>query len=192
MIAAVLVVALGSAPVSVAYSRCNSIQADAIAEKLQDYAKHPSDQTQRSVQIALTQTDAEQERTILQGVCPASDYGRLASRLYALEAWGDLLGYATIGPSPMDKICPDANKKVMIGTAAHAWQQLALAATVTSTPTSLVATLTPQVRALAAKGGLTLPPFAQATAYWEQHYENSAKQAMIDCGSKMMMPTPTP
>jgi hypothetical protein len=83
--------------------------------------------------------------------------------------------------------CPDSVKKIVAASAASAWYKLGEASQVTPPP-KLVATLVPQVEAMATDGGLTLPPFPDATSYWEQKYQTTAKDAIAACGS----PTPMP
>ncbi|MGA7570569.1 MAG: hypothetical protein WCA80_07170, partial [Candidatus Aquilonibacter sp.] len=62
------------------------------------------------------------------------------------------------------------------------------ASLVAAKPPALVSTLVPQVRALAVQAGMTLPAFADATAYWEQQYVTAAKQAIVDCAAQTPHP----
>jgi hypothetical protein len=192
MIAAILAVALNSTTVASKDSRCNDIHINSIQGELQNFAQHPatpSGQTDRATAIAQAQSDVQTERVILAGVCSGDDLDAFEARLYALDAWADVLGERnnTVSrPGP----CPDADKKVLAAAAASAWTKLAQAASVPKPP-ALVATLTPQIQAMATQAGITLPSFPEATQYWEQQYDAAAKAAVIDCAAQHT-PTPTP
>jgi hypothetical protein len=192
MIAAILAVALTGTTVASRDSRCNDFQINSIQGQLQNFSQHPvsaSGQTQRATAIAQAQSDVESERVILSGVCSQDDYIPLAARLYALDAWADVLGErnnTVSSPGP----CPVADKKLMAAAAASAWSKLAQAASIPKPP-ALVATLTPQVQAMATQSGITLPTFPDATEYWEQKFEAAAKAAIVDCASQST-PTPLP
>jgi hypothetical protein len=188
MLSAVLAVALSRAPLA-SDSRCNDITINKIQGQLQNFAEHPVSGKQlneRGVAIVQAQGAAEQEQVVLKSVCPETQFGPFAAQLFALDAWGDLLVQGVVtgtGGGP----CPDSVKKIVASSAASAWYKLGEASQVTPPP-KLVAALVPQVQAMAAEGGLTLPVFAEATTYWEQKYETTAKEAIAACGS----PTPMP
>ncbi|HTX56654.1 MAG TPA: hypothetical protein VMD47_06085 [Candidatus Acidoferrales bacterium] len=190
MIAAVFAVALGSATIA-SDSRCNDTEINAIEANLRNYSQHPvaaNRQTQREIAIEAAQTDAQQERVILAAVCPDDQYPALAAHLFALDAWADLLAERN-GSNGGSGPCPAAEKPVMAGAAASAWVKLAQAASISKPPT-LLATLVPQVQAMAAQAGLTLPAFPEASTYWESQYEQAAKQAIVDCASHASTPQP--
>jgi hypothetical protein len=192
MLHVLFAVVLNSTTVASKDSRCNDIQTNSIQGQLQNFAQHPatvSGQTDRATAIAQAQSDVQSERVILAGVCSEGDYMPLAARLYALDAWTDLLGErnnTVRSPGP----CPTAEKKLMAAAAASAWTKLAQAASIPKPP-ALVATLTPQIQALATQAGIPLPSFPDATQFWEQKYETAAKAAIVDCASQMS-PTPIP
>ncbi len=192
MLHVLFAVVLNSTTVASKDSRCNDIHVNSIQGQLQNFAQHPagpSGQTDRATAIAQAQSDVESERVILAGVCSEGDYLPLAARLYALDAWTDLLGErnnTVRSPGP----CPAADKKLMAAAAASAWTKLAQAASIPKPP-ALVGTLTPQIQGLAAQGGITLPSFPDATQFWEQKYETAAKAAIVDCASETT-PTPIP
>lgn len=192
MIAAILAVALNSTTVASKDSRCNDFHINSIQGQLQNFAQHPvgpSGQTDRGTAIAQAESDVQSERVILAGVCGQDEYMPLAARLYALDAWTDLLGERNntiTSPGP----CPTADKKLMAAAAASAWSKLSQAASIPKPP-ALVATLTPQVQALATQAGIALPSFPDATQFWEQKYETAAKAAIVDCASQTT-PTPLP
>lgn len=166
-------------------SRCNDIQINAIDAQFRNFAQHPaspSGQTERATAIAQAQSDVQSERVILAGVCSESEYTPLAARLYALDAWADVLGErnnTVSSPGP----CPAADKKLMGAAAASAWTKLAQAASIAKPPT-LVATLTPQIQSMATQAGITLPSFSEATQFWEQKFETQARAAIVDCASQ--------
>jgi len=189
MIVAALYVAIGSMTLA-SESRCSDRQTSAIYGQMQEFAQHPTSaarMAERAIDISTAQGDAEDERTILQAVCPQRDYPLLASRLYAIEAWGDLLLAQLGGPVFAGQVCPAAATKEAAASTASAWLRLAAASTTGGAPDKLVATLTPQVQAQALRVGLTLPALSDASAYWEQQQEAMAKQALADCPS----PSPT-
>ncbi|HEX8807205.1 MAG TPA: hypothetical protein VF741_09650 [Candidatus Aquilonibacter sp.] len=193
MIAAtILAVALNSTIVASKDSRCNDIHTGAIQGQLANFAQHPAapkDQAERGAAIAQAQTDAQTERVILAGVCSQDDYLPIAARLFALDAWADLLAERNASDGASG-ICPAADKKVMAATAASAWSKLAQAASIPKPP-AIVATLTPQVQAMANQAGMTLPAFGDATQFWQQQYQTAAKAAVVDCASQQT-PTPMP
>jgi hypothetical protein len=183
MIAAVLAVALSGTTIA-AESRCSDRQANALADQVQGYAKNPPPTpplaAQRAIDISQVQADAEQERLILQAVCPQVDYARYSSRLYAVEAWGDLL----IAEHGTPAACPAAEPKQVAAMTASAWLKLATAANANpAKPDILVARLTPQVQAQAAQVGLTLPATSDASTFWYQQQADAARQAAATCPS---------
>jgi hypothetical protein len=188
MLHVLFAVALGSATVA-SDSRCNDIHINAIQGEIQNFASHPAlagQQAQRATAIVQAQSDAEQELVVLQGVCAENYFAPLAARIFALDAWADLLmqrNAAAAGGAP----CPDADMKMMAAGAASAWYKLGQASSIPNPP-KLVATLVPQTQALAAQAGVTLPSFADATTYWEQKYEAAAKAAIVNCGSQTPIP----
>ena len=189
MLSAVLAVALSGATVAVSDSRCNDIRINRIQGELQNFADHPApaaQQNQRGVAIVQAQSDAEQEEVVLQGVCPEGDFPPYAARLFAIDAWGDLLVQRNITASGGGP-CPNAEKAIMAASAASAWYKLGEASQVTPPP-KLVATLLPQVQALATEADLALPSFAEASAFWEQKYETAAKEAIAACGAQTPLP----
>lgn len=192
MLHVLFAVALNSATVASKDSRCNDIHINAIDAQFRNFAQHPaspSGQTERGTAIAQAQSDVQSERVILAGVCSEDAYMPFAARLYALDAWADVLGErnnTVSSPGP----CPAADKKLMAAAAASAWTKLAQAASIPKPP-ALVATLTPQIQALATQAGITLPSFPEATQFWEQKYETDAKAAIIECASQHS-PTPKP
>lgn len=191
MIAAILAVALGGATVASRDSRCNDVHINSLQGQMQNFSQHPastSGQTDRATAIAQAQDDIQTERVILAGVCSEGDYTPLAARLYTLDAWADLL--AERNNAAGSGLCPAADKKVMAAAAASAWTKLSQAGSIPKPP-QLVATLTPQVQALASQAGLTLPALSDASQYWEQKYETAAKAAIVDCASQQT-PTPMP
>ena len=189
MLSALLAVALSSRTVAVSDSRCNDIQINRIQGELQNFADHsPSaaEQNERGVAIVQAQSDAEQEQVVLQGVCPQGDFPPYAARLFAIDAWGDLLVQRNITASGGGP-CPDAEKPIMAASAASAWYKLGEASQVTPPP-KLVATLLPQVQGLATQAGVALPTFAETSSYWEQKYEAAAKGAIAACGTATPLP----
>jgi hypothetical protein len=195
MIAAtILAVALNSTIVASKDSRCNDIDINAIQGRMQNFAQHPAapkDQAERGEAIAQAQNDVQTERVILAGVCSGDDLASFIARLDALDGWADLLAERNNDNGGSSSLCPTADKKVMAAAAASAWTKLAAAASVAKEPPPLVATLTPQVQALATQAGLTLPAFRDTTQYWEQQYATAAKAAVVDCASQQT-PTPIP
>jgi hypothetical protein len=188
MLSAVLALALSSGTVA-SDSRCNDITINKIQGQLQNFADHPVTAKQlndRGVAIVQAQAAAEQEQVVLQSVCPDSQFGPFAAQLFALDAWGDLLLQHNITASGGGP-CPDSVKKIIAASAASAWYKLGEASQVTPPP-KLVPKLVPEVQEMAADGGLGLPAFNEATSFWEQTYETTAKQAIAACGS----PTPMP
>ncbi|HTV93150.1 MAG TPA: hypothetical protein VMG98_10575 [Verrucomicrobiae bacterium] len=188
MLSAVLAVALSGVTVA-SDSRCNDITVNKIQGELQNYADHPvpaSQLNQRGTAIVQAQSDAEQEQVVLQGVCPQSEFPQHAARLFAIDAWGDLLVQRNITASGGGP-CPNAVKPIMAASAASAWYKLGQASQVTPPP-KLLTTLVPQVQALATEAGMALPVFADVSVYWEQTYETAAKQAIAACSSATPMP----
>ena len=193
MIAAtILAVALSSTIVASKDSRCNDSHINALQGQLQNFAQHPAasnGQVERGAAIAQTQSDVQNERVILAGVCSQDDYPTFGARLFALDAWADVLAERN-NAGGRSGLCPAADKKVMAAAAASAWSKLSLAASIPKPP-ALVGTLAPQIQAMATQSGVTLPVYSDATQYWEQKYETAAKAAIVDCASQQT-PTPMP
>jgi hypothetical protein len=180
-------------PVQVAVNRCNSQTADDAYARVRDLDRHaPSgsstDLLQRIGAITSLLATLREERDILDTIC-ASDAARapLFAQIAATTAWA--LTLESDVAARLNASCPAAGQAFPKLMLSDAW--LSMANVVNDSGGSVPAIFTgviPKVQSRAQAVGLTLPSWADTSAYWRDQVHTQAKAALATCPS----PSPTP
>jgi hypothetical protein len=173
--------------------RCNSQTIDDASGRIRQYDRHgPGSGSAKLLQrygaIADVIATLNEERDILESIC-ASDAQRapLFAQIAKYSAWA--LALQADLAEQLNASCPAAASALPQMMLADAW--LALANVVNgdggTIPPSF-ADVAPRIQTRAATVGLTLPPWADTSAYWAGQVHDKAKAAIATCPS----PTPAP
>lgn len=186
-----------SASTVVAASRCNSREIGDAQTQIRNYEAHPPRDNpgalnDRLGSIADILQGLNEEHGVLDSVCPDADKPPLYAQLNATVAWA--LALQSDIAAKLNVSCPPAAKALPAAMLAQAW--LAIAASVNdnggAVPKAVVDVI-PKVQARAAVVGLTLPAYADTSAYWRDQVADQAKQAVATCPTPVPPPaTPTP
>jgi hypothetical protein len=180
-------------PVLVAVNRCNSQTADDAYARVRDLDHHSpggssNDLLQRVGAITSLLATLREERDILDSIC-ASDAARapLFAEIAATTAWA--LTLESDVAANLNASCPAAARALPKLMLSDAW--LSMANVVNEAGGSVPAIfggVIPKVQIRAQAVGLTLPPWADTSAYWRDGVHRQAKAEAATCPS----PTPTP
>jgi hypothetical protein len=185
-----------SAPVEVAANRCNSQTIDDASQHLRDYDRHTPNGSSSQLYarygaIADLVAVLNEEREILDSVC-SNDAQRSAlfTQIAANAAWALVLE-ADVA-ARLNATCPAAAQELPTMMLSDAW--LALANIVNEDNGKVPPAFNdviPKVQARAAAVNLTLPVWAQTSAYWRDQVHTKAKAAIATCPSPSPSPTPS-
>jgi hypothetical protein len=177
----------------VAVNRCNSQTADDAYARVRDYDRHApgggsSQLVQRYGAIATLLATLREEREILDSIC-SSDAARapLFSQIAATIAWALILESDVA--TRLNASCPAAAAGLEKMMVSDAW--LSMANVVNDGGGLVPAIFTdiiPKAQARAQAVGLSLPPWADTSAYWRDQAHEKAKAEAATCPS----PSPTP
>ncbi len=180
-------------PVQVAANRCNSQTADDAYARVRDLDHHaPGDSStgllQRIGAITGLLATLREERDILDSIC-ASDAARapLFAEIAATTAWA--LTLESDIAARLNASCPAAAQAFPKLMLSDAW--LSMANVVNESGGTVPAIFTgviPKVQSRAQAVGLTLPPWADTSAYWRDGVHTQAKGQAATCPS----PSPSP
>ncbi|MGP8101330.1 MAG: hypothetical protein ACLQHL_11350 [Candidatus Cybelea sp.] len=180
-------------PVRVAANRCNSQTTDDAYARVRDLDRNApggssSDLLQRIGAIAGLLATLREERDILDSIC-ASDAARapLFAEIAATTAWA--LTLESDVAARLNASCPVAAQAFPKLMLSDAW--LSMANVVNESGGSVPAIFSgviPKVQSRAQAVGLTLPTWADTSAYWRDGVHNQAKAQAATCPS----PSPTP
>lgn len=180
-------------PVLVASDRCNGQTIDDASSRIRDYDRHgpgggSAKLLQRYGALVEVISTLNEERDVLESMCE-SDVQRapLLAQIAAYSAWA--LALQSDVAAKLNASCPAAATALPTMMLADAW--LALANVVNAdggaVPASF-ADVIPKVQTRAAAVGLTLPSWADTSAYWAGQVRDKAKTAIATCPT----PSPTP
>lgn len=184
-------------PSLVAFNRCDSRNINDVFEQLRGWEKTPpkgaSAQVQRLNDLRDAINSLNQERGVLDAVCPATvSRAPFNAQIGAGVAWALLQQtdiFLAVGPP-----CPAAGNAIPNQLVASAW--LSLAAPVNEAggaPPQSIQEIVPKVQAHAAALNLTLPPFHDTSSYWRDQIAAQSKAAVAACPTQPpVKPTPTP
>jgi hypothetical protein len=178
-------------PVRVAVNRCNSQTVDDAYARVRDFDRHaPGGSSgallQRVGAITGLLATLREERDILDSIC-SSDAARapLFAQIAATTAWA--LTLESDVAARLNASCPAAAQGFSKMMLSDAW--LSLANVINDSGGQVPGILTdviPKVQSRAQAVGLTLPSWADTSAYWRDQVHSQAKAALATC------PSPSP
>ena len=181
----------------VAASRCNARMIGDYAGEIRDYDAHPPAVDLASLQKRFNDINEVlkalgQERSVLDSVC-SSDAEKAPLFAYA----GATASYAIALQSDVavriNQPCPEAARAVAKALLAQGWLNLAQVVNdAGGTVPKDVTEAAPRIQKRAAALALTLPAWADTSAYWRDQQSNEAKAAIEACASPAPAATPTP
>lgn len=187
---------VGAPSALVAVNRCNSQTVDEANARVRDYDRHasgnaPAQILQRYAAIADVLAILREEHEILDSIC-GSDAARapLFAEIAATAAWALTLEADAAGR--LNASCPAAAQALPTIMLADAW--LSLANVVNDSAGVVPAAFTdviPKVQSRAQAVGLTLPAWAETSAYWRDQVRDRAKAAVATCPSPSPGPSPS-
>ncbi|MBV8344573.1 MAG: hypothetical protein JO190_06230 [Candidatus Eremiobacteraeota bacterium] len=178
-------------PLLVASNRCNSQTIDDASSRIREYDRHgPGASSAKLLQrygaIADVLSVLNEERDILDSICSNdADRAPLFAQIAGYSAWALVLESDVA--AKLNASCPAAASALPRIMLADAW--LSLANVVNANGGAVPATFAdviPKVRTRADAVGLTLPAWADTSAYWASQVRDKAKTAIATC------PTPSP
>jgi hypothetical protein len=184
-------------PELVAASRCNGRLIDDDQNQIRDVERHLAGNDPNAIRSQLGDlSDAlsalSEEHNVLDHVCTNdNDKLPLFQQINAATASGILLQSELIGK--LYAPCPAAATAVPQALVAQAW--LAVAATINDANGSIpviMAPVIPKVQERAAALNMTLPAYADTSAYWRDQFANAVTPAMQSCAGTLPTPPPTP
>ncbi|HEX4014592.1 MAG TPA: hypothetical protein VHX17_12005 [Candidatus Cybelea sp.] len=176
-----------------AAGRCNSQTIDEGYARIRDYDRHgPGNSTAkllaRYADIAEVVVTMQEERQILKGVCsddPVRD--SFFAELAATIAWA--LALQADVAAKLNSSCPAAAQALPTIMLADAWLDMAnIINEGNGAVPQIFKDVVPKVQTRAATVGLTLPAWADTSAYWRAGIRDKAKALAATCPS----PTPPP
>ena len=173
--------------------RCNSRMLNDLQASIREYDAHPAAnntgaQTKRFGEINQILTDLNEEHGILDNVCSGdAQTAELFGQLGATAAWALALE-SDLAPKLND--CAAAAKALQQAMLSQAWLDLANVVNNNSNGQVLpsIAEVAPKVQSRAQAIALTLPAYADTSAYWRDNNVKAARDAALACSS----PTPSP
>jgi hypothetical protein len=183
-------------PELVAASRCNGRLIDDDQTQIRDIERHLAGTDPNAIRTQLTDladtlSALSEEHNVLDHVCTDdNDKLPLFQQINAATASGILLQSVLIGK--LYAPCSAAATAVPQALVAQAW--LAIAATINDangTIPVIMAPLIPKVQARAAVLNMTLPTYADTSAYWRDQFADAVGPAMQLCAGKLPTPPPT-
>jgi hypothetical protein len=178
----------------VAVNRCNSQTVDDAYARVRDLDRHapgagPDDLLQRIGAITGLLATLREEREILESIC-ASDAARapLFAQIAATTAWA--LTLESDVAVRLNASCPPAAQALAKMMLSDAWLAMANVVNDSSGPVPAIFTdVIAKVQSRAQAVGMTLPPWADTSAYWRDRVHDRAKADVTTCPSPSPKPT---
>jgi hypothetical protein len=195
-------VAFGSLPASLplpaaAAGRCSSQTTDEGYARVRDYDRHPAVSTPQKLlarysAIAEVLATMQEEREILDSICSGDSVrASLFAELAATVAWA--LALESDVAAKLNASCPAAAQALPSVMLADAWLDMANVINEgNGTVPPIFKDVIPKVQTRAAAVDLTLPVWADTSAYWRDGIRDKAKALAATCPSPTPAPTPTP
>lgn len=180
----------------VAVNRCNSQTVDDAYARVRDFDRHApggssNDLLQRIGAITGLLATLREEREILDSVC-ASDAARapLFAQIAATTAWA--LTLESDVAVRLNASCPGAARGLATMMLSDAWLAMANVVNDSGGPVPAIFTdVISKVQSRAQAVGLTLPPWADTSAYWRDRVHDRAKADVTACPSPSGRPPST-
>ena len=186
-----------SAPVLLASGRCNSQTIDDAAQHIRDYDRHgPGGGTAQLLQRFGAILDLisvlNEERDILKSVCSnETEREALFAQIAANSAWALVLESDLA--ARLNASCPAAAQALPAMMLADAWLALAnIINEANGTVPPSFNDVIQKVQTRAQTVGLTLPAWADTSAYWRDQVHLKAKASIATCPSPSPLPSPAP
>lgn len=185
--------AVGAAGLS---ARCNSRMIGDYANEIRDDDAHPpsgnlNDLQKRFSDINEVLQALGQERAVIDSVCP-NDAAKAPLHAYIGATASYALALESDIALRINLPCPPAAKAVAQALVAQGWLNLASVVNEAGTPPKDVTDAAPRLQKRAALLGLTLPAWADTSAYWRDQQSDAAKAAVQACTTPSPSPSPSP
>jgi hypothetical protein len=202
-LALALVVELGApqparaaVPVQLADNRCNDETINEASGRVSDYDRHPpgngaAQLLQRYAALSDVLAILSEEQQILDSLC-STDAQRapLFARIAATSAW--TLALESDVAARLNASCPAAATGLPSMMLSDAWLSLAnVVNDENGTVPAEFSTVIRKVQSRAQAIGLTLPSWADTSAYWRDQVHQKEKAAIATCPSPSPAPSPT-
>jgi hypothetical protein len=185
-----------AAPSTLADNRCNDETINEASGRVSDYDRRPpgngaAQLLQRYAALSDVLAMLGEERQILDSLC-STDAQRapLFARIAATSAWA--LALESDVAARLNASCPAAATGLPTMMLSDAW--LSLANVVNDENGAVPAdfsSVIPKVQSRAQAVGLTLPSWADTSAYWRDQVHQRVKAAIATCPSPSPAPTPS-
>jgi hypothetical protein len=180
-------------PMQVAVNRCNSQTVDDAYARVRDFDRHApggtsDDLLQRIGAITGLLATLREEREILDSIC-TSDAARapLFAQIAATTAWA--LTLESDVAVRLNASCPPAARALATMMLSDAWLTMANVVNDSGGPVpAIFVDVISKVQSRAQAVGLTLPAWADTSAYWRDRVRDRAKADVATCPS----PSPSP
>lgn len=206
-VAATIVAIIAAAPVAapagassalVAASRCNGRTVNDLNGQVRLADQHPpggktSQMAARYQELDDILTQLNQEQGILDSVCATdAEKAPFLADLAATAAWALALEADLAGK--LDASCPAAAVAVPEALLAQAWLNLAntVNAGPAGQPPKPVLEVAPKIQKRAAALGMSLPSYADTSAYWRDGLSTKGHEAAQSCAPPGASPSPKP
>lgn len=180
-----------------AAGRCNSQTVDEGYARVRDYDHHPPGNTPQKLLARYTAVSdvlatMQEEREILDSVCSGDSVrASLFAELAATVAWA--LALQSDVAAKLNASCPAAAQALPTVMLADAWLDMANVINEgNGAVPSIFKDVIPKVQTRAAAIDLTLPGWADTSAYWRDGIREKAKALAATCPSPTPGRTPTP
>jgi hypothetical protein len=183
-------------PVLVAAGRCNSQMINGYESEIRDDDAHPprgnpDDLQKRFNDIGALLQSLGQERGIVDSVCSSdAEKAPLFAQIGAAASWA--LALQSDLALRMNVPCAPAAKAIGQALLAQGWLDLASVVNQGGAIPPDVTSAAPRIQTRAAALGLTLPVYADTSAYWRTQITNQAKAAAAACPSPAATGSPAP
>jgi hypothetical protein len=181
---------------ALAENRCNDQTINEVSGRISDYDRHaPGGGTAQLLQRYAALSDVlamlGEERQILDSLC-STDAQRapLFARIAATSAWA--LALESDVAARLNASCQAAATGLPTMMLSDAWLSLAnVVNDENGTVPAEFSTVIPKVESRAQAVGLTLPSWADTSAYWRDQVHQKEKAAIATCPSPSPAPSPT-
>ncbi|HEY4434375.1 MAG TPA: hypothetical protein VGM99_08210 [Candidatus Cybelea sp.] len=177
--------------------RCNSQTVDEGYARIRDYdhqpaGNSPSQLLARYSAVAEVLTTMQEEREILDSICSGDSVrASLFAEVAATAAWALTL-QADVA-AKLNASCPAAARALPTIMLADAWLDMAnLINEGGGTVPAIFKDVIPKVQTRAAAVDLTLPSWADTSAYWRDGIRDKAKALAATCPTPTPLATPSP
>ncbi len=175
--------ASADAPTGKSQARCNNRIAGQLEGQVNEFQRHPPSDAELDKGMASLErliADLAQEDGVLEATCTSQDLTGLRTDIRTSEAVAYLL-QSDLARRKFATKCPAARDKFASGYVAAAWLAVQRIIPETGSPPPSMSGVTSQVASKAMAVNLSLPPLADASAYWVRQVQDAGRQAAGAC-----------